>query len=212
VASKNRPKCSPTHAWSNLIRPWKKVDRSFETTNVICQNDKKSPNNLLLKFVREKSRPMFWNYTCNLHKIALKITQYGRPAHNALRSRSPKRSENWLNSSCRHVNMLFWLGPATPCASPPPRPYIFPIVLLLSITLLNVKWYDRHLLANAITSDFKVFSKRTFFCYGSNSTHVNIISLMDYLCFDTIVSLYFPNAKIIIYVMWEKKKGFFRLA
>jgi hypothetical protein len=51
----------------------------------------------------------------------------------------------------------------TPCASPPPRPSIFPIILFWVHHLAN--WVDRQLLAHAMASEHSVawqcLSKRT---------------------------------------------------
>jgi hypothetical protein len=45
--------------------------------------------------------------------------------------------------------------PATPCASPPPRPSIFSNYFFL-VVHHPVNWDDRHLLAHAMASDFTV--------------------------------------------------------
>jgi hypothetical protein len=52
-----------------------------------------------------------------------------------------KRRVEWLKY--KGTNVFFWVegrvgeGSATPCASPPPQPSIFPIILFLSTTLLT---------------------------------------------------------------------------
>jgi hypothetical protein len=63
----------------------------------------------------------------------------------------------------------FFLGSATPCASPPTRPSIFTDYSFLDPPPVN--WDDRYLLANAMASDFTlaILSERiiVFFYYGS---------------------------------------------
>jgi hypothetical protein len=77
----------------------------------------------------------------------------------------------------RVARLLFLFWPTNPCASSPPRPSMFSLILFFSPTLNRD---DRHLLAHAMASVTWQFSQREqlFFRYATNSTQVAKISFV----------------------------------
>jgi hypothetical protein len=63
-------------------------------------------------------------------------------------------SHSFLFIDARNGLQQGFLGSATPCASPPPWPFIFFRLFFLVHRLVNRD--DRHLLTNAMASDFSV--------------------------------------------------------
>jgi hypothetical protein len=67
---------------------------------------------------------------------------------------------------------LIFLGPATPCASPPPRPSTISDYYLLVHHHVNRD--DRHLLAHVMASDFtaaRQYSQIEIFCVTDQTPH-----------------------------------------
>jgi hypothetical protein len=72
-----------------------------------------------------------------------------------------------------NIYIYIYIWSPTPCASPPPRPSIFPIILFGSTTLLT-RMTDNslHMQWPLTSQSHGSVSQREqlFFCYGSNST------------------------------------------
>jgi hypothetical protein len=72
--------------------------------------------------------------------------------------------------------LFLFFGSATPCASPPPWPSLFPIILFLSTTLLTGMTCISLHMQWPLTSQShgSLLKENNCFCHRSNTTHTSV--------------------------------------